>query len=298
MKAEDGKASARAEDVGDAAEKGFQHGKFLVDVDADGLKAASLTEVFFLRGQALGQVGKDDLAELFGGLNRGFSGGGKDAGCKVGGKGFVSKVAEDVGEFLLMGCFQPGCGALAALWVHSHVQGAIGFEAEAACGVIDLHGGKTEVCEDEVRSVIPVGLVDGFGEGGVAAVEAVEGECVVAEFRGKGLLQALGGLWQLDGVLVDPEELPAGEDEGDEAGGVAAVAEGCVQQKVPGLWAEALDDFLHHDGEVLTGGCFAAGDQFLDKIRVLRGCEFLVFLMEQTRIFSAVALAPLRRWIR
>jgi hypothetical protein len=36
----------------------------------------------------------------------------------------------------------------------------------------------------------------------------------------------------------------------------------------------------------------------LDKIRVLRGCEFLVFLMEQTRIFSAVALAPLRRWIR
>jgi hypothetical protein len=99
---------------------------------------------------------------------------------------------------------------------------------------------------------------------------------------------------QFDGVLIQGDELAAGLDGGEEFAGVSAVAERAIDRCLAGLDAQHFKDLAHHDGAMGAGGRFAGGEHFGERGGILRGIEFLVFLVELPWVLAAVA-RPARR---
>jgi hypothetical protein len=203
MKGEDGDATAGFQAGGEDAEEGIECDEFLVYGDADGLEDAADGFFNFLgiadqggEGFPDGVCQREGFWEIFPGEAWGEEVGAGLVRIEV--QGGFQFFGRDAGEPL-------GCGD-AALRVHAHVERAGGFEAEAAGGIIELHGGAAEVCEDEIDLGDP-GALQGFGEAGVVGADGLEGFGAVTEGAEAGF-----GFGELDGVEIEADEFSAGGD--------------------------------------------------------------------------------------
>ncbi len=173
-----------------------------------------------------------------------------------------------------------GCG-FSFVGIHPHIERSIGFRGESAIRIVELHGGDTEVCEEEVgwgKSAFGVCFCEG-GKVGSDELSDVGTESEVCDAR--------GGFCELEWVGVEAQEFTMGLEAGEQFEGMATVAEGAVDGDFAGFWGENLEDFGHHDGAMGACGCFAAGEHFCEGGGVLT--VFFVFLVKVPRVFAAVA---------
>ena len=107
------------------------------------------------------------------------------------------------------------------VWVHSHVERAVGAEAEPASRVVDLRAGKSEVEEDQVR----------WAETAFGSYRAKLGKPSVNDHhRIAKLSQRVPTRLDRRGIAVDPEQPAAGCDPLQDLAGVARLPEGAVDR--------------------------------------------------------------------
>ena len=116
-------------------------------------------------------------------------------------------------------------------WVHPHVEGAVGTEAEPTFRVIDLTAGEAEVEQDQV----------GGGESVLGADRLQLGESTVGNDcrrpkSGQGFSDGLHGC----GIAVDPEQPAVRNDPLKNLAGVARLPQGAVDRDRPPLGLEQL----------------------------------------------------------
>lgn len=177
-----------------------------------------------------------------------------------------------------------GCGE-AALGVHAHVERAEGFETETAGGIIELHGGAAEVCEDEIDLGV-AGALQGFSEASIVAADGLKGFGTVAEGAKAGF-----SFGELDRVDIEAHEFSARVNFLEDGDGVAAVAQGAIDSNVAGLELKRGEAFANHDGNVETSGSFSRGDDFGDGFGVELWAVFFVFIFEAAGVFAGVSFA-------
>ena len=104
------------------------------------------------------------------------------------------------------------------------------------------------------------------------------------------------GSGELDGIDVESDEAAVRSEEWEEEFGVAAVAEGAVDDDVTGSGGKHFEDFPDHDGSRGAGGGFPGGDDLGDCFGVAGRIVFLVLLIEPARIPAGISgAAPVRR---
>ena len=129
--------------------------------------------------------------------------------------------------------------------VHPHVQGGVGPVAEAAVALVQLEGGDPEVVEDPVDGVHAE-------TGGHLAQVLLEGRHRHQAVPGPG--EALAGQGQRGRVAVQADDPAVGGAGLQQALGVAAEAEGGVDEGRAGAGPEQVGHPVDHDRLVTGGG--------------------------------------------
>ena len=287
VEGEDGNAAAGVQAVRQVAEKSFERGEFVVHGDAQRLEDAAHGEVggfFVLTGQGIA-----DGAGKFEGGAEIFS---SERLRERGGFGFIGVFCQDFCERVGFDFFEEGGSGLAALGIHAHVERAIELGGEATRGIVDLHGGQSEVSEDEVGAGEVVGGEDLRKSGEIGAVR---GENVFVETEGA---EAGFGFGELDRIGIESEKLSGGCDAGKNLLGMASVTECAIDCGMAGLWGENLENFGDHNGPMRAGGRFARVEDLLDGLSMASGIVFLVFIRKTPGMFAGVTRTSFVRRLR
>lgn len=244
VEGDDGEAATGFEPAGGALEEFLESAEFVVYGDSEGLEDEGGGVAFAAwRGMA-----GDEVREFQGaGDGTGDAGFGDDVG-ELPGAVFFAEIAEDAGEFFDAGGVDDFGGGTTIGGVHTEVQGAVFLEGESAFGFVELMAGDAEVDEDAVEAADA-----DFGEDvGEVAKVAMEGAELVAEGS-----EALRGGLQGGVVLVHADDAGAEFEEGL---GVAAAAEGAVEEEFSGAGFERGDDLIQKDRDMMEGrSCGAIG---------------------------------------
>ena len=160
MKRKDGDAAAGVKTLRQDAQEGVEGGELFVDFDTDRLENAAHGEFAFLFS------GGGERATNRGGE---FHGGGKIPTGELVSDGsgvwFVGVGQEKRSEFLRGNFLQPMRGRDPARRIHAHVERTFVFERKAAVRIVELHGGSSEVGQDEVGAAVTASRQSG-GESG------------------------------------------------------------------------------------------------------------------------------------
>lgn len=260
VEGDDRRSSARFQGCGDGREKTVEVVEFAVDEDAQGLKRARRGVEFGAGGALKGEVAglADDGGELLGGGNGGSGATFDNQPSDLRGVLLIAKLQNRIGEFGLGETVDERGGGLAAAGIHAHVEGPRAAVGEAASGVIDLCAGDADVGEDGVYFFDACSLKDCWKRGEVVVVE-LEAHCAFAAFHA---LQndACGG--DVGGVEVDGDEAAVGLDALENRGGMAAEAEGAIDDGLAGLGIERGEGVVEEDGGV-AGVEFGHGSVWL-----------------------------------
>lgn len=94
---------------------------------------------------------------------------------------------------------------------------------------------------------------------------------------------------QFNRVHIEADEPTARPQAFEQGPRMTASAERTVQAHLARDRTEALQDFVHHDGEVQARGSLAGGENLFHLPGILRRVQFLVFLVVLARILARIA---------
>ena len=155
-------------------------------------------------------------------------------------------------------------------------------------GVVDLHGGKTEIREEQVR---PFGCLGGEEPRQRREIHTSQDD----RFGRKTEAAESGlGLGQFDRIGIQAEQPSARLDGGEEGAGMTAVSQRAIDGDIPRPRSEHAQDLGHHDRPVRSGGRLTPGDHLRHVVGVAVGLVLLVFLVEMARILAAITRPTLR----
>ena len=196
--------------------------------------------------------------------------------------GFIGVLGEKPSQARFAQFRQQSGRGPASCRVHPHVEGAVDLEAEAARGVVDLHGGKTEIREQQVR---PFGCL-----GGEEPRQRREIHASQDDRFGRKTEAAESGLGpgQLDRIGIHADQPPAWLDGGEQGAGMTAVSQRAIDGDISRPGREHAEDLGHHDRPVRSGRRLAAGDHLRHFVGIAVGLVLLVFLVEMPRILAAI----------
>jgi hypothetical protein len=209
----------------------------VVDGDADALEGAGRGMDAALAPDGGGNGPGDQLGERAGAGQLAGAAGALDGGHDPAPVVLLAQIADGADQFLVAGGLQPLRGGQIVARVHAHVGPGIEPEGKAAVALVELEGGDPEVEQDAVEA--------GVGQRGqVAEVQVDETEGLrKADGRVGG---ALGGRR----IAVQCGDAGAGIEHQP---GVAAPAEGAVEDVHPLVRCEELEHLVQHDGKVPGG---------------------------------------------
>jgi len=238
VESDDGQAAAGFQPAGSLLEEFLEGAEFVVHGDAEGLEDECGGIALATRRRVAG----DEVGEFEGAgdgvVDAGF---GDDVG-ELPGAVFLAILAEDAGQFLDAGGVDDFGGGTSAGGIHAEVEGAVFLEGEAAVGFVELMAGDAEVDEDAIEAADA-----DFGEDlGEVAEVAVQG----AELITEGSEAMCGGL-EGGVILVHADDAGAEFEDGF---GVAAAAEGAIEEELAGAGFEGGEDFIQKDRDMVECG--------------------------------------------
>ena len=212
VEGDDGQSSAGCKQFERCIEGTLELAEFIIDGHADGLE-----------GARCGVCSTPPVARGFSHTVGECEGAGPRATLKDGpgaasGPRLFAAASQEADQFRFGDLVQEFCRALAAVWVHPHVDGTGGSEAEAAPWLVELWRADSKVQQDTVEGPQSAGELTHLGEGASERSESVSEmtEAITCRPEGKR-------------VAIDPSNLSVWSAALQEGVAVSATTQGAVQ---------------------------------------------------------------------
>ncbi len=251
VEADHGEPAAGPQHLERRGQRGLERAELVVDGDPqrleDALRRMAVAEARRRRDRLL-----DRLDEVARALERLLAAASHDRAGDLPRVALLAVAAEDLCELALARLVHElACRELRGR-VHAHVERRVGRVREAALGPVELHRRDAEVEQDRVRAArrcrrAGSSTTEKSPRRNRACTPARRLEAVEVRARGR--------------VAVDRDQLAAAAQVGCQQLGVAAGAEGGVDDGLPGLDREELAHLLGEDGDVISRvGCKTFGN--------------------------------------